>query len=201
MEKFTQLEGVAAPLKMVNVDTDMIIPADYLKTLKRTGLAKGLFTRIRRKADGNLDPEFPLNKPAYKDAKIIVAGDNFGCGSSREHAPWALMDAGIRCVISTQFGDIFYNNCFKNGLLPIKVSKEDLEKLFDDAERGANATLSIDLEKQEIRGPDGGVVKFDIDPHRKHCLLNGLDDIGLTKLKQSKIDSYEQKTKAARPWV
>ena len=132
---------------------------------------------------------------------ILVAGDNFGCGSSREHAPWALMDAGIRCVISTQFGDIFYNNSFKNGLLPIKVSPEDLEKLFDDAERGANATLSIDLEKQEIRGPDGGVVKFDIDPHRKHCLLNGLDDIGLTKQKQAKIDSFEERSKTARPWV
>jgi 3-isopropylmalate/(R)-2-methylmalate dehydratase small subunit len=201
MDKFTRLEGVAAPLKMINVDTDMIIPADYLKTLKRTGLAKGLFQRIRRHADGNLDPEFALNKPAYKDAKILVAGDNFGCGSSREHAPWALLDAGIRCVISTQFGDIFYNNSFKNGLLPIKVSKEDLEKLFDDAERGANATLSIDLEKQEIRGPDGGVVKFDIDPHRKHCLLNGLDDIGLTNLKKDKIDSFEAKSKAARPWA
>jgi 3-isopropylmalate/(R)-2-methylmalate dehydratase small subunit len=186
---------------MVNVDTDMIIPADYLKTLKRTGLAKGLFTRIRRKADGTLDPDFSLNKPAYKDAKIIVAGDNFGCGSSREHAPWALMDAGIRCVISTQFGDIFYNNSFKNGLLPIKVSKEDLDKLFDDADRGANARLTIDLEKQEIRGPDGGVVKFEIDPHRKHCLLNGLDDIGLTKLKTDKIDSFEEKSKAARPWL
>jgi len=201
MDKFTTLEGVAAPIKMVNVDTDMIIPADYLKTLKRTGLAKGLFSRIRRRADDTLDPEFSLNKPAYKDAKIIVAGDNFGCGSSREHAPWALMDAGIRCVISTQFGDIFYNNSFKNGLLPIKVSKEDLEKLFDDAERGANARLSIDLEKQEIRGPDGGVVKFEIDPHRKHCLLNGLDDIGLTKQKADKIDAFEAKSKAARPWA
>jgi len=201
MEKFTKLEGVAAPLKMINVDTDMIIPADYLKTLKRTGLAKGLFSRIRKRADGSEDPDFPLNKPAYKKAQILVAGDNFGCGSSREHAPWALMDAGIRCVISTQFGDIFYNNSFKNGLLPIKVSPEDLEKLFDDAERGANATLSIDLEKQEIRGPDGGVVKFEIDPHRKHCLLNGLDDIGLTKQKQAKISSFEEKSKAARPWV
>jgi 3-isopropylmalate/(R)-2-methylmalate dehydratase small subunit len=201
MEKFDKLEGVAAPLKMINVDTDMIIPADYLKTLKRTGLAKGLFSRIRKRADGTEDPNFPLNKPAYKKAQILVAGDNFGCGSSREHAPWALMDAGIRCVISTQFGDIFYNNSFKNGLLPIKVSPEDLEKLFDDAERGANATLSIDLEKQEIRGPDGGVVKFDIDPHRKHCMLNGLDDIGLTKQKQAKIDGFEEKSKAARPWV
>lgn len=201
MEKFTKLESVAAPLKMINVDTDMIIPADYLKTLKRTGLAKGLFSRIRLLADGKPDPDFALNKPAYKDAKILVAGDNFGCGSSREHAPWALLDAGIRCVISTQFGDIFYNNSFKNGLLPIKVSKEDLDKLFDDAERGANATLSIDLEKQEIRGPDGGVVKFDIDPHRKHCLLNGLDDIGQTNLKKEKVDRFEAKTQAERPWI
>jgi 3-isopropylmalate/(R)-2-methylmalate dehydratase small subunit len=201
MEKFTTLEAVAAPLKMVNVDTDMIIPADYLKTLKRTGLAEGLFSRIRRRADGSQDPDFPLNKPTYKNAKILVAGDNFGCGSSREHAPWALMDAGIRCVISTQFGDIFYNNSFKNGLLPIKVSKEDLDKLFDDADRGANATLTIDLQKQEIRGPDGGVVKFEIDAHRKHCLLNGLDDIGLTNQKKSKIEDFESTSKAARPWV
>ena len=201
MDKFTKLEGVAAPLKMVNVDTDMIIPADYLKTLKRTGLAKGLFSRIRRRADGSEDPDFPLNKPAYKNAKILVAEDNFGCGSSREHAPWALLDAGIRCVISTQFGDIFYNNSFKNGLLPIKVSKEDLDKLFDDAERGSNATLSIDLEKQEIRGPDGGVVKFEIDPHRKHLMLNGFDDIAQTNLKKDKIESFEEKSKTARPWA
>src|SRR6201995_4984233 len=201
MEKFTKLEGVAAPLKVLNVDTDMIIPKQYLKTLKRTGLAKGLFSEMRYNDDGSDNPDFVLNKPAYKNAAILVAGDNFGCGSSREHAPWALMDAGIRCVISTQFGDIFYNNSFKNGLLPIKVSPEDLEKLFDDADRGANATLSIDLEKQEIRGPDGGVVKFYIDPHRKHCLLNGLDDIGLTKKKQAKIDSFEEKSKSARPWV
>ena len=201
MEKFTVLEGVAAPLKMINVDTDRIIPKQYLKTIKRTGLGKGLFAEMRYNADGSDNPDFALNKASYKDAKILVAGDNFGCGSSREHAPWALMDAGIRCVISTQFGDIFYNNSFKNGLLPIKVSKEDLEKLFDDAERGANATLSIDLEKQEIRGPDGGMVKFEIDPFRKHCLLNGLDDIGLTKLKSEKIDSFEEKSKAARPWL
>jgi len=201
MEKFTKLEGVAAPIRIVNVDTDMIIPADYLKTLKRTGLSKGLFSRIRKRADGSDDPDFSLNKPAYKNAKILVAEDNFGCGSSREHAPWALLDAGIRCVISTQFGDIFYNNSFKNGLLPIKVSKEDLAKLFDDAERGANATLSIDLEKQEIRGPDGGVVKFDIDPHRKKVMLEGLDDIGQTQQKQGKIASFEEKSKAARPWV
>ena len=201
MDKFDKLEGVAAPLRIVNVDTDMIIPKQYLKTLKRTGLAKGLFSELRYMDDGSENPDFVLNKPAYRKAKILVADNNFGCGSSREHAPWALMDYGIRCVISTQFGDIFYNNCFKNGVLPIKVSPEDLEKLFDDAERGANATLSIDLEKQEIRGPDGGVVKFDIDPHRKHCMLNGLDDIGLTKLKQTKIDSFEEKSKAARPWA
>jgi len=201
MDKFTRLEGVAAPLRIVNVDTDMIIPKQYLKTLKRTGLAKGLFSELRYKDDGSDNPDFVLNKPAYKNAKIIVADNNFGCGSSREHAPWALMDYGIRCVISTEFGDIFYNNCFKNGVLPIKVSKEDLDKLFDDADRGANATLSIDLEKQEIRGPDGGVVKFEIDPHRKHTMLNGLDDIGLTHLKKEKIDSFEEKSKAARPWA
>jgi 3-isopropylmalate/(R)-2-methylmalate dehydratase small subunit len=186
MDKFTKLEGVAAPLRMVNIDTDMIIPKNYLKTIKRTGLGKGLFAEKRFKDDGSENPDFVLNKPAYRNAKIIVADDNFGCGSSREHAPWALLDFGIRCVISTSFGDIFYNNCFKNGILPIKVSPEDLEKLFDDAERGANATLSIDLEAQEIRGPDGGVVKFEIDQFRKHCLLNGLDDVGLTMVKKTR---------------
>jgi 3-isopropylmalate/(R)-2-methylmalate dehydratase small subunit len=201
MDKFTTLEGVAAPLRIVNVDTDMIIPKQYLKTLKRTGLGKGLFSEMRYKDDGSENPDFVLNKPAYRKSKIIVADNNFGCGSSREHAPWALMDFGIRCVISTEFGDIFYNNCFKNGVLPIKVSPEDLEKLFDDAERGANSTLSIDLEKQEIRGPDGGVVKFDIDPHRKHSMLNGLDDIGQTGLKKAKIDSFEAQSRAARPWA
>jgi 3-isopropylmalate/(R)-2-methylmalate dehydratase small subunit len=201
MQKFTVLEGVAAPLKMINVDTDMIIPKQYLKTIKRTGLGKGLFSEQRYRDDGSENPDFVLNKPAYRKAKILVADDNFGCGSSREHAPWALMDFGITCVISTSFGDIFYNNCFKNGVLPIKVSPEDLEKLFDDAERGANATLSVDLEKQEIRGPDGGVVKFDIDPHRKKCLLEGLDDIGMTNLKAGKIEGFEQKAKSERPWV
>ena len=201
MEKFTKLEGVAAPLRVLNVDTDMIIPKQYLKTLKRTGLGKGLFSEMRYKDDGSDNPDFVLNKPAYKNAKIIVADNNFGCGSSREHAPWALMDYGIRCVISTQFGDIFYNNCFKNGVLPIKVSPEDLEKLFDDAERGANATLSIDLAAQEIRGPDGGVVHFEIDAFRKHCLMNGLDDVGLTMVKQDKIAAYEGQAKTARPWV
>jgi len=201
MEKFTVLEGVAAPMRVINVDTDMIIPKQYLKTIKRTGLGRGLFSEQRYKDDGSENPDFILNKPAYRKAKIIVAADNFGCGSSREHAPWALADYGIRCVISTSFGDIFYNNCFKNGLLPIRVSPEDLDKLFDDAERGANSTLTVDLEKQEIRGPDGGVVKFDIDPFRKHCLLNGLDDIGLTQQKQTKIAGYEQKAQAARPWA
>jgi 3-isopropylmalate/(R)-2-methylmalate dehydratase small subunit len=201
MEKFTVLEGVAAPLRMINVDTDMIIPKQYLKTIKRTGLGSGLFAEKRFNEDGSENKDFILNKPAYRKSKILVAGDNFGCGSSREHAPWALLDFGITCVISTSFGDIFYNNCFQNGVLPIKVSPEDLEKLFDDAERGANATLSVDLEKQEIRGPDGGVVKFDIEPHRKKALLEGLDDIGRTMQKGAKIDGFEAKAKAARPWM
>jgi 3-isopropylmalate/(R)-2-methylmalate dehydratase small subunit len=201
MDKFTVLEGVAAPLKVVNVDTDMIIPKQYLKTIKRIGLGKGLFSEKRYLDDGSENPDFVLNKPAYRNAKILVAGDNFGCGSSREHAPWALLDFGIRCVISTSFGDIFYNNSFKNGILPIRVTSEQLEKLFDDAERGANATLTIDLEKQEIRGPDGGVIKFDIDPFRKHCLLNGLDDIGLTMEKKDKIDTFEHKVSEQRPWL
>jgi 3-isopropylmalate/(R)-2-methylmalate dehydratase small subunit len=172
-----------------------------LKTVKRTGLGKGLFAEKRYLDDGSENPDFVLNKPAYRNAKILVADDNFGCGSSREHAPWALLDFGIRSVISTSFGDIFYNNCFKNGVLPIRVSPEDLEKLFDDADRGANATISIDLERQEIRGPDGGVVKFEIDAFRKHCMLNGLDDVGLTMVKQDKISGYEEKVKAARPWL
>ena len=201
MDKFTTLEGVAAPLKIINVDTDMVIPKQYLKTIKRTGLGKGLFSEQRYKDDGSENPGFVLNQPAYRKAKILVAGDNFGCGSSREHAPWALLDFGIRCVISTSFADIFYNNCFKNGILPITVSPEDLVKLFDDAERGANATLTIDLASQEIRGPDGGMIKFEVDAFRKQCLLNGWDDIGLTMVKHDKIESFEQKSKAARPWV
>ncbi len=200
MEKFKVLTGVAAPLRMVNVDTDMIIPKQYLKTIKRTGLGKGLFSEMRYKDDGSENPEFVLNKPAYRGAKILVADDNFGCGSSREHAPWALLDFGIRCVISTSFADIFHNNCFKNGILPIKVTKHELEKLFDDAERGANATLTIDLERQEIRGPDGGTIKFEVDPFRKRCLLNGLNDIGLTLEKAGKIDEFEKRAGAARPW-
>ena len=201
MQKFTTLTGVAAPLKMINVDTDKIIPKNYLKTIERTGLGKGLFAEMRYKEDGSENPDFVLNRPAYRNAKVLVAGDNFGCGSSREHAPWALADFGIRCVISTGFADIFYNNSFKNGMLLIKVSPEDLEKLFDDAERGANATLTVDLEKQEIRGPDGGVVHFDLDPHLKHCLMNGLDDIGLTEQKRDRIASYEAKATASRPWL
>ena len=201
MEKFETLNGVAAPLNIVNIDTDMIIPKDYLKTIKRTGLGTGLFAEARYKDDGSEIPDFVLNKPAYRKSQILVAGDNFGCGSSREHAPWALLDFGIRCVISTSFADIFYNNCFKNGILPIVVSPEDLDKLMDDASRGSNATLSVDLEAQEIHGPDGGTIKFDIDAFKKHCLLNGLDDIGLTLAKAAEIDSYEKKTANSRPWA
>jgi 3-isopropylmalate/(R)-2-methylmalate dehydratase small subunit len=201
MEKFTVLNGVAAPLKQINVDTDKIIPKQYLKTIKRTGLGAGLFAEMRYRDDGSENPDFILNKPAYRHAKVLVAGDNFGCGSSREHAPWALLDFGIRCVISTSFADIFYNNCFQNGILPIKVSPEDLDKLFDDADRGSNATLTVDLAAQEIRGPDGGVLKFDIDPFRKHCLLNGIDDIGVTLEKKPKIDSFEKKSAEKRPWA
>jgi 3-isopropylmalate/(R)-2-methylmalate dehydratase small subunit len=201
MQKFTTLSGVAAPLPMINVDTDKIIPKQHLKTIQRTGLGKALFDEMRYLNDGSENPDFILNKPAYRKAKILVAGDNFGCGSSREHAPWALLDFGITCVISTSFADIFYNNCFKNGILPIKLPQEDVDKLMDDAQRGANAVVTIDLEKQEITGPDGGCVKFDIDPFRKHCLLNGLDDIGLTLQKGTAIDDFEAKRKLAQPWL
>jgi len=169
MEKFTTLEGVAAPMRIVNVDTDRIIPKQYLKTIKRTGLGKGLFSEMRYRDDGSENPDFVLNQPAYRNAKILVVGDNFGCGSSREHAPWALTDFGIRCVISTSFADIFFNNCAKNGILAITVSPEDLEKLFEDAERGANATLSVDLEAQTIKGPDGGTLHFDVDSGRRRA--------------------------------
>ena len=200
MQKFTMLEGVAAPIRQINVDTDMIIPKQYLKTIKRTGLGTGLFSEMRYREDGSENPDFVLNQPAYRNAKILVAGDNFGCGSSREHAPWALLDFGIRCVISTSFADIFYNNCFQNGILPIKVSPEDLEKLFDDADRGANATPTVDLASQTIQGPDGGTLHFEIDPFRKHCLLNGLDDIGLTLEKAPAIETYEKKL-AERAWA
>ena len=201
MQSFTTLTGVAAPFALINVDTDMIIPKQFLKTIKRTGLGKALFHELRFDEKGQEKPEFVLNKPAYRKAQILVAGDNFGCGSSREHAPWALLDFGIRCVISTSFADIFYNNCFKNGILPIVVSPENLKKLMDDAERGANATISIDLAAQEIRGPDGGMIHFDIDSFRKHCLINGLDDIGLTMEKQSDIDKFERSQAERRPWL
>lgn len=200
MEKFTTLRGVAAPMPMVNIDTDMIIPKNFLKTIKRTGLKDGLFYELRWTADGQ-KKDFILDQPAYQNAKIIVAGPNFGCGSSREHAPWALLDFGIRCVISESFADIFYNNCFKNGILPIKVPKEVIDKLMDDASRGSNAIIEVDLEKQEIKGPDGGTVHFDIDPFRKRCLLEGLDDIGLTMEKSSEIDDFEKKQKESQPWL
>ncbi len=201
MDKFVKLTGVAAPYPVVNIDTDMIIPKDYLKTIKRTGLGAGLFAEARFKEDGSENPDFVLNKPAYRHASILVAGDNFGCGSSREHAPWALLDFGIRCVISTSFADIFYNNCFKNGILPITVTPEELEKLLDDASRGSNAVLTVDLEAQEITGPDGGKISFSIDKFKRHCLLNGLDDIGLTLEKASAIDAYEKKAASSRPWA
>ena len=201
MDKFTTLTGIAAPLPMINVDTDMIIPKQYLKTIKRTGLGKHLFDEMRYEASGKEVPDFVLNRPAYRKASILVAGENFGCGSSREHAPWALLDFGIRCVIAPSFADIFYNNCFKNGILPIVLPKEDVAKLLDDAERGANAVIAIDLEKQEITGPDGGRLRFEIEPFRKHCLLNGLDDIGLTLEKAAEIDGYEARQRAQQPWL
>ncbi len=201
MQKFSTLTATAAPMPVINVDTDMIIPKDYLKTIKRTGLGKGLFAEMRYHEDGSDNPEFVLNKSAYKDAQIMVAGDNFGCGSSREHAPWALLDFGIRCVISTSFADIFYNNCFKNGILPIQVSQQELDQLMDDAERGANATLSVDLENQTIKGPDGGTINFEIDADRKHRLLEGIDDIGETLAKSSAIDAFEKNNAKNRPWA
>jgi len=201
MQPFTKLSGVAAPLPMVNVDTDMIIPKQFLKTTKRTGLGSALFFEQRYNDDGSDKPDFVLNKPAYKKAQILVAGANFGCGSSREHAPWALLDFGIRCVIAPSFADIFYNNCFKNGILPIALPQADVDKLMDDAERGANAVISVDLEKQEIRGPDGGCIKFDIDPFRKQCLLNGWDDIGLTLRHEKDISSFESQRRLSQPWV
>ncbi len=200
MEKFTTLRGVAAPLPMVNVDTDKIIPKQFLKTIKRTGLSKGLFYELRFDEAGN-KKDFVLDQPAYKEARILVAGENFGCGSSREHAPWALLDAGIRCVIAPSFADIFYNNCLKNGILPIALPQEQVDLLMDDAKRGANAVVSVDLEAQVITGPDGGTVSFEIDPFRKHCLLNGLDDIGLTLEKETKIDAYEAGRQQAQPWL
>ena len=201
MEKFDKHRGVAAPLNMINIDTDKLIPKQFLKTIKRTGLGKHLFNEIRFNADGSENEDFVLNKPAYREASILVAGDNFGCGSSREHAPWALLDYGVKCVISTSFADIFFNNCFKNGILPIVVSKEELDQLMDDADNGANSILDIDLENQQIGRPNGETINFEIDEFRKHCLINGLDDIGLTMQKQSNIGNFEKKREAEKPWI
>jgi 3-isopropylmalate/(R)-2-methylmalate dehydratase small subunit len=201
MEKFVKLTGVAAPLPMINVDTDMIIPKQFLKTIKRTGLGKNLFDEMRYDESGNEVPDFVLNKPAYRKAVILVAGENFGCGSSREHAPWAIADFGIRCVIAPSFADIFYNNCFKNGILPIKLPQAEVDKLMADAERGANATVTVDLDSQTITGPDGGTITFEVDPFRKHCLMNGLDDIGLTLQKADKIKAFEDRQAVSQPWA
>jgi 3-isopropylmalate/(R)-2-methylmalate dehydratase small subunit len=201
MQKFTTLTGIAAYLPMINVDTDMIIPKQYLKTIKRTGLGTGLFAELRYDEHGNPLPDFVLHKPPYDKAKILITGENFGCGSSREHAPWALLDFGISCIVAPSFADIFYNNCFKNGILPITLPQEEIDKLIDDASRGANAVLTVDLEAQEIRGPDGGAIKFDIDPFRKRCLMEGLDDIGLTLEKADAIDAFEHEARVARPWA
>ena len=201
MQKFTTLRGVAAPLPMINIDTDAIIPKQFLKTIKRTGLGKNLFDELRYEMDGKEKPDFVLNQPAYRKAQILVAGENFGCGSSREHAPWALLDFGIRCIIAPSFADIFYNNCFKNGILPIKLPQSEVDKLMDDARRGSDAIITVDLAKQEITGPDGGHLHFEIDAFRKHCLLNGLDDIGLTLEKAASIDSFEARDRLARPWM
>lgn len=201
MQKFDQLTGVAAPLNILNVDTDMIIPKQFLKTIKRSGLGANLFDEMRFTRDGKEIGDFVLNRDPYRGAQIIVAGDNFGCGSSREHAPWALLDFGIRCVISTSFADIFYNNCFKNGILPIKVSADDRDALMADASDSENPELSIDLEAQVIRRPNGGEISFEIDPFRKKCLLEGLDDIGLTMEKGGSIDSFEATRAAEKPWL
>jgi 3-isopropylmalate/(R)-2-methylmalate dehydratase small subunit len=201
MEKFTELTGVAAPLPMINVDTDMIIPKQFLKTIKRTGLGANLFHEMRFDAEGRENPDFVLNKPAYRGAQVLVAGANFGCGSSREHAPWALMDFGIRCVIAPSFADIFFNNAAKNGILLITLPQADIDKLMDDAANGANARLTVDLPSQEIRRPDGEVIHFEIDPFKKKCLIEGLDDIGLTLNKKGSIDAFEQRAAAARPWA
>ena len=201
MERFNTLSGIAAPLPLVNVDTDMIIPKQHLKTIERSGLGQFLFDDDRYLPEGGENPDFVLNKPAYREAKILVAGANFGCGSSREHAPWALLDFGIRCLIAPSFADIFYNNCFKNGILPIRLADAEVALLMADAERGANATLTVDLAAQEITRPDGEVIAFDIDPFRKHCLLEGLDDIGLSLQKAGRIDDFEKRQKAAQPWL
>jgi 3-isopropylmalate/(R)-2-methylmalate dehydratase small subunit len=201
MEKFDKLTGIAAPLPLINVDTDMIIPKQFLKTIKRSGLGVNLFDEMRYGDDGQELPDFVLNKPQYRDAQILVSGDNFGCGSSREHAPWALLDFGIRCVIAPSFADIFYNNCFKNGILPIVLPQEQVDILMKDAEKGANARIEIDLEAQTVTSSDGEVFTFNVDPFKKHCLLNGLDDIGLTLEKAASIKSFEGKLASERPWV
>jgi 3-isopropylmalate/(R)-2-methylmalate dehydratase small subunit len=201
MDKFTTLSGVAAPMPLVNIDTDMIIPKQYLKTIKRTGLGVALFDEMRHTPDGKEIPGFVLNQPQYRNAQILVAGDNFGCGSSREHAPWALLDFGIRCVISTSFADIFFNNCFKNGILPIVLPEAARDACMKDAEKGANARIEVDLDSQTITLSDGQKIPFEVDPFKKHCLLNGLDDIGLTLEKASAISAFEAKAAQARPWV
>ncbi len=201
MEKFEKITGVAAPMPLINIDTDMIIPKLFLKTIKRSGLGVHLFDEMRYNDDGSEKPDFVLNQPAYRNSEIIVAGDNFGCGSSREHAPWAIKDFGIKCVISTSFADIFFNNCFKNGILPIVLPQEQVDLLMKDAEKGANARMTVDLEAQEITTSDGDVVKFDVDAFKKQCLLEGLDDIGLTLKKADSIASYETMSASARPWV
>ena len=201
MEKFTTLSGIAAPMPLVNIDTDMIIPKQFLKTIKRSGLGANLFDEMRFTLEGEEIPEFVLNQPAYREAQILVAGDNFGCGSSREHAPWAIADFGIRCVVSTSFADIFYNNCFKNGILPIVLPEEQRDALMKDAEKGANARIEVDLEAQTITSSDGEVFTFELDAFKKHCLLNGLDDIGLTMEKAAAIDAFEAEVGAKRSWV
>jgi 3-isopropylmalate/(R)-2-methylmalate dehydratase small subunit len=201
MDKFTTLTGIAAPMPLVNIDTDMIIPKQFLKTIQRSGLGKNLFDEMRYTQDGQEIPDFVLNQPAYRKAEIIVAGDNFGCGSSREHAPWALLDFGIRCVISTSFADIFFNNCFKNGILPIALPQEAVDVLMADAKKGANARMTVDLEAQTVTSSDGQSFSFEMDPFRKHCLLNGLDDIGLTLEKAASIDAFEAKNATLRPWA
>jgi len=201
MEKFKQMTAIAAPMPLINIDTDMIIPKQFLKTIKRSGLGVSAFHEMRYQMDGTENPDFVLNQDAYRNANILVAGDNFGCGSSREHAPWALLDFGVRCVISTSFADIFYNNCFKNGILPVIVTDKELNVLMQDAEKGSNARMVIDLESQIIETSDGKVINFDVDQHRKHCLINGLDDIGLTMEKAASIDMFEKHMATNAPWV
>jgi 3-isopropylmalate/(R)-2-methylmalate dehydratase small subunit len=201
MDKFNKLSGIAAPLPLINVDTDMIIPKQFLKTIKRSGLGVNLFDEMRYDDDRNEIPDFVLNKPQYRDAEILVAGDNFGCGSSREHAPWALLDFGIRCVIAPSYADIFFNNCFKNGILPIVLPQEQVDILMKDAEKGSNARIEVDLQAQTITSSDGEVFTFHVDPFKKHCLMNGLDDIGLTLEKKTSIDSFEARLASERPWV